>query len=111
VTGISGPLPSNHARRGNALPRSTDLLRARLAKAAGISGTSQPTGGHVPLDALKGVVARHLDRFAFREAPLRFDWQDEQGSDKSNFRFLASFGESESAELLHAAGDVTHCLA
>ena len=27
------------------------------------------------LDALKGVVARHLDRFAFREAPLRYDWQ------------------------------------
>jgi hypothetical protein len=29
-------------------------------------------------DALKGAVARHLDRFAFREAPLRFDWWDEQ---------------------------------
>lgn len=27
-------------------------------------------------DHLKGVVARHLDRFAFREAPLPFDWQD-----------------------------------
>jgi len=27
-------------------------------------------------DALKDVVARHLDRFAFREAPLHFDWQD-----------------------------------
>jgi hypothetical protein len=27
-------------------------------------------------DALKGVVARHLDRFAFREAPLLFEWQD-----------------------------------
>lgn len=26
-------------------------------------------------EAIKGVVARHLDRFAFREAPLRFDWQ------------------------------------
>jgi len=26
------------------------------------------------LDALKGVLARHLDRFAFREAPLSFDW-------------------------------------
>jgi hypothetical protein len=26
------------------------------------------------LDGLKGAVARHLDRFAFREAPLRFDW-------------------------------------
>ena len=28
------------------------------------------------LDALKGAVARHLDRFAFREAPLGFDWQE-----------------------------------
>ena len=28
------------------------------------------------LEALKGAVARHLDRFAFREAPLRFDWQN-----------------------------------
>lgn len=27
------------------------------------------------LDALKGALARHLDRFAFREAPLRFDWR------------------------------------
>lgn len=26
------------------------------------------------LDRMKGVVAVHLDRFAFREAPLRFDW-------------------------------------
>jgi hypothetical protein len=28
------------------------------------------------LDALKGAVQRHLDRFAFREAPLTFDWND-----------------------------------
>ena len=28
------------------------------------------------LDGLKGVVARHLDRFAFREAPLAFDWRE-----------------------------------
>lgn len=27
-------------------------------------------------DGLKGALARHLDRFAFREAPLAFDWQD-----------------------------------
>ena len=27
------------------------------------------------LDGLKGAVARHLDRFAFREAPLTFDWR------------------------------------
>ena len=26
------------------------------------------------VEAMKDVVARHLDRFAFREAPLAFDW-------------------------------------
>jgi hypothetical protein len=26
------------------------------------------------LTGLKGAVERHLDRFAFREAPLTFDW-------------------------------------
>ncbi|HVQ07559.1 MAG TPA: DUF2218 domain-containing protein [Allosphingosinicella sp.] len=28
------------------------------------------------LEGLKGAVARHLDRFAFREAPLTFEWKD-----------------------------------
>ena len=28
------------------------------------------------LEALQGALARHLDRFAFREAPLAFDWRD-----------------------------------
>jgi uncharacterized protein len=32
--------------------------------------------GAEQLEALKGAVARHLDRFAFREAPLPFNWQD-----------------------------------
>ena len=27
------------------------------------------------LKGLQGAVERHLDRFAFREAPLTFDWQ------------------------------------
>lgn len=27
-------------------------------------------------DGLKGALARHIDRFAFREAPLTYDWQD-----------------------------------
>ena len=26
------------------------------------------------LEGLKGAIAKHLDRFAFREAPLTFDW-------------------------------------
>lgn len=28
------------------------------------------------LEGLKGAVARHLDRFAFREAPLAFEWRE-----------------------------------
>jgi hypothetical protein len=28
------------------------------------------------LEGLKDALARHLDRFAFREAPLAFDWRD-----------------------------------
>ncbi|WP_428672712.1 DUF2218 domain-containing protein [Reyranella sp.] len=28
------------------------------------------------LAALKEAVSRHLDRFAFREAPLSFDWRE-----------------------------------
>ena len=44
----------------------TDALECRLdASAPG------------QLEALKGAVARHLDRFAFREAPLTFDWRDQ----------------------------------
>lgn len=31
------------------------------------------------VERLKGVVASHLDRFAFREAPLRFDWTGPEG--------------------------------
>jgi hypothetical protein len=27
------------------------------------------------LEGLKGAVARHIDRFAFREAPLTFEWK------------------------------------
>lgn len=27
-------------------------------------------------DGLKGAVERHVDRFAFREAPLQYDWKD-----------------------------------
>ena len=27
-------------------------------------------------DGLKGALARHIDRFAFREAPLSYDWVD-----------------------------------
>lgn len=33
------------------------------------------------VERLKGVVATHLDRFAFREAPLRFDWSSPEAAE------------------------------
>lgn len=36
--------------------------------------TIDPQDG-VDVDRFKQVVAEHLDRFAFREAPLTFDWR------------------------------------
>ncbi|MBC7148114.1 MAG: DUF2218 domain-containing protein [Rhizobium sp.] len=32
-------------------------------------------GSDEVLERMKGVVSSHLDRFAFREAPLPFEWQ------------------------------------
>ncbi|NVD27640.1 DUF2218 domain-containing protein [Parasphingorhabdus flavimaris] len=29
-------------------------------------------------DGLKGAVERHVDRFAFREAPLNYKWRDSE---------------------------------
>ncbi len=31
--------------------------------------------GGEDVERMRGVVASHLDRFAFREAPLTFDWR------------------------------------
>ena len=44
---------------------------------AGESGLEVLIDASAPeqLDGLKGAVASHLDRFAFREAPLEFDWR------------------------------------
>jgi uncharacterized protein len=42
-----------------------DLLECRIE-------ASEPAH----LAGLKGALARHIDRFAFREAPLTYDWHD-----------------------------------
>jgi hypothetical protein len=34
------------------------------------------------VERLRGVVASHLDRFAFREAPLKFDWWSPEAEQK-----------------------------
>lgn len=44
-----------------------NALRNGIAIRLDASSTDQ-------LEGLKGAVERHLDRFAFREAPLTYDW-------------------------------------
>ncbi|WP_022681515.1 DUF2218 domain-containing protein [Sphingobium bisphenolivorans] len=44
------------------------------AGAEALTLTIEPTEG-ADVERFKQVVADHLDRFAFREAPLTFDWQ------------------------------------
>ncbi len=52
-----------------------DALLALTAKGDALECRLQASAPE-QLEGLKATVARHLDRFAFREAPLRFDWID-----------------------------------
>ena len=53
-----------------------DALATFDADSAGLTIRIEATSPE-QLDGLKGVVARHVDRFAFREAPLPFTWTDD----------------------------------
>jgi len=58
--------------RGNSFPEeATVTLQAREAALEVLVDASALD----QLEGLKGAVASHLDRFAFREAPLAFDWR------------------------------------
>jgi uncharacterized protein len=53
--------------------RFPDAVATMVAGADGLAVTVE-AGDEPTVERMKDVVARHLDRFAFREAPLRFDW-------------------------------------
>jgi len=58
--------------RGQSFPADASVaLRASESGLEVLIDASAPE----QLDGLKGAVASHLDRFAFREAPLQFDWR------------------------------------
>ena len=52
---------------------------ARLAAGSDALTVTIEASGPEHAEALEGVVARHLDRFAFREAPLPFEWERREG--------------------------------
>lgn len=47
-----------------------------IAVAPGAMTVAVAAADEARLIELKAVVATHLDRFAFREAPLLFEWRD-----------------------------------
>jgi hypothetical protein len=49
--------------------------RAAFEAADGVLNVRIEASSAEQLQGLKDAVVRHLDRFAFREAPLQFDWQ------------------------------------
>lgn len=73
VTAAEGSVTFPRAGRGGSWPGEARLLLRAAPDALECRLEASAKG---QLEALKTVVARHLDRFAFREAPLPFDWRD-----------------------------------
>jgi hypothetical protein len=46
------------------------------AREGGI-GITLTTADHDENVRMRGVIERHIDRFAFREAPLSYEWKDQ----------------------------------
>ncbi|WP_338241633.1 DUF2218 domain-containing protein [Aurantiacibacter hainanensis] len=58
-----------------AFPFSDVESAVMTAKPAGIAITLT-TAEQERNEHMRGVIERHLDRFAFREAPLEYEWKD-----------------------------------
>jgi hypothetical protein len=77
------------------LPVTFDTTRGQITRARDARGADWPADAIVTLDAeddilvctinasaegqrdgLKGALERHIDRFAFREVPLAYNWAD-----------------------------------
>ncbi|WP_020186547.1 DUF2218 domain-containing protein [Methylopila sp. 73B] len=54
-----------------------------IAVSAGAMAVEVVAAGDARLIELKAVVTTHLDRFAFREAPLLFEWRDQWAEARS----------------------------
>jgi hypothetical protein len=59
-----------------AFPFSDTDSAVMQARAGGI-GITLTTGDHERNVQLRGVIERHIDRFAFREAPLTYEWKEQ----------------------------------
>ena len=54
----------------------SELENAVMVAREGGIGITLVTGDHERNLHMRGVIERHLDRFAFREAPLKYEWEE-----------------------------------
>ena len=58
------------------LPFSDTTHAVMTAREGGI-GLTLTTADREENERMRGVIERHIDRFAFREAPLNYEWSDQ----------------------------------
>jgi hypothetical protein len=58
-----------------AFPFSEHTNAVMTAHKGGI-GITLTTADQAENERMRGVIERHIDRFAFREAPLTYEWKD-----------------------------------
>ena len=59
-----------------AFPFSETENAVMTARPGGIAITLV-TGDQARIEHMRGVIERHIDRFAFREAPLTYEWKEQ----------------------------------
>jgi hypothetical protein len=65
------PVELDEGRGVVRFPEATAILSADPERLTVVVEAEDPE----TIERIKGVVASHLDRFAFREAPLPFEWR------------------------------------
>ena len=55
----------------------SDIETAVMTARPGGIAITLTTGDHERNVHMRGVIERHIDRFAFREAPLAYEWNDQ----------------------------------
>src|SRR6188768_1793164 len=58
----------------------SDIETAVMTARPGGIAITLTTGDHERNVHMRGVIERHIDRFAFREAPLTYEWNEPEDS-------------------------------
>jgi len=56
----------------------SEVTNAVMTAREGGIGLTLTTADRDENERMRGVIERHIDRFAFREAPLSYEWKEQQ---------------------------------